>query len=210
LERLGAEVVVGNVHKIDEIREALEGIDAAYMVYPVQSGLIEAPVYFAGCERSRCFRHRESVAAIGQPHVCQSFRSRHLDCRAPSQLVGAAGYSSSPNLLSGMAPLLLALPILRTPVGKGRHAPIGSEDTGRVVAAILQNPTGHAGQTYPLFGPVEMDHEQMAAELTEASGRKIVFQTFRSMTIASCWRRWDWLRTSSSTLKARWTIISIA
>ncbi|MHC5538888.1 NmrA family NAD(P)-binding protein, partial [Singulisphaera rosea] len=26
------------------------------------------------------------------------------------------------------------------------------------------------------FGPVEMDHEQMAAELTEALGRKIVFE----------------------------------
>ena len=28
----------------------------------------------------------------------------------------------------------------------------------------------------PISGPVEMDHEQMAAELTEALGRKIVFQ----------------------------------
>ena len=51
-----------------------------------------------------------------------------------------------------------------------------AEDRGRVIAAILQSPSGHAGQTYPLFGPVEMDHDQMAAELTEALGRKIVFQ----------------------------------
>src|SRR5277367_2563980 len=47
LEKLGAEVVVGDLHKIDEIRHALEGMDAAYLVYPVQLGLVDATVYFA-------------------------------------------------------------------------------------------------------------------------------------------------------------------
>jgi uncharacterized protein YbjT (DUF2867 family) len=32
------------------------------------------------------------------------------------------------------------------------------------------------GTTVPLSGPVEMDHEQMAAELSAALGRNIVFQ----------------------------------
>src|SRR5206468_3764842 len=63
-------------------------------------------------------------------------------------------------------PLLANEGILRLPVGKGKHAPIGAEDQGRVIAAILQDPSGHAGQTYPLFGPVEMDHSQMAEELS--------------------------------------------
>jgi uncharacterized protein YbjT (DUF2867 family) len=73
-------------------------------------------------------------------------------------------------------PLFVEKGILRLPVGKGRHAPPAADDQGRVIAAILDNPGGHAGQTYPLFGPVEMDHEQMAAELSEALGRKIVFE----------------------------------
>jgi len=41
---------------------------------------------------------------------------------------------------------------------------------------MLQNRGEHKGQTYPLFGLVEMDHEQMASELSDALGRKIVFQ----------------------------------
>jgi NAD(P)H dehydrogenase (quinone) len=73
-------------------------------------------------------------------------------------------------------PLLRDKGILRLPVGNARHAPIAAADQGRVIATILQNPEGHAGQTYPLFGPVEMNHEQMAAELTLALGRQIVFQ----------------------------------
>ncbi len=66
--------------------------------------------------------------------------------------------------------------ILRMPVGKGRHPPIAADDQGRAIAALLKNPEGHIGTTIPLSGPVEMDHEQMAAELSEALGRTIVFQ----------------------------------
>jgi NAD(P)H dehydrogenase (quinone) len=66
--------------------------------------------------------------------------------------------------------------ILRMPVGKGRHSPIAADDQGRVIAALLKSPEAHLGKTIPISGPVEMDHEQMAAELTEALGRKIIFQ----------------------------------
>jgi uncharacterized protein YbjT (DUF2867 family) len=73
-------------------------------------------------------------------------------------------------------PLLREKGIIRLPVGSGRHAPIAAEDIGRVAAALLEHPTPHAGQTYGLFGPVEMNHEQMARELTVALGRPIQFQ----------------------------------
>ncbi len=73
-------------------------------------------------------------------------------------------------------PLFVEKGIMRLPVGKGRHAPIAAGDQGRVIAAILRDPSAHVGHTYSLFGPVEMDHDQMAAELTEALGRKIVFE----------------------------------
>lgn len=66
--------------------------------------------------------------------------------------------------------------VLRMPVGKGRHSPIAADDQGRAIARLLQNSDGHIGTTIPISGPVEMDHEQMAAELSEALGKTIVFQ----------------------------------
>ena len=66
--------------------------------------------------------------------------------------------------------------ILRMPVGKGRHSPIAADDQGRVIAALLRDPEAHIGKTIPVSGPVEMDHERMARELTEALGRKITFR----------------------------------
>jgi len=66
--------------------------------------------------------------------------------------------------------------VLRLPAGKGRHSPISVGGQDRAIAALLKEPEGHIGRTIDLSGPVEMDHEQMAAELSEALGRKIVFQ----------------------------------
>jgi len=57
-----------------------------------------------------------------------------------------------------------------------RHSPIAAADQGRAIAAILKKPDAYIGQTINLSGPVEMNHEQMAAELSVALGRKIVFQ----------------------------------
>jgi uncharacterized protein YbjT (DUF2867 family) len=183
LEKLGAEVVVGDLHNIDTIREAMEGIDAAYLVYPVAPGLIDATVNFAQAAKEA------GVAAI--VNLSQRSADRHSksnSCKETfiaEQVLNWSGlavthlrptYFLEWLLYPFQLPLFVEKGILRLPVGKGRHAPIGAEDQGRVIAAILRNPSEHKGQTYPLFGPVEMDHEEMAVELSEALGRHIVFR----------------------------------
>lgn len=47
LEKFGAEVVIGNLLEINTVHAAMEGVDAAYFVWPVQPGLIHAVVNFA-------------------------------------------------------------------------------------------------------------------------------------------------------------------
>ncbi|SDJ63977.1 NAD(P)H-binding [Bradyrhizobium sp. Rc2d] len=47
LSAAGAEIVVGDLLNLEEVRSALDGIAAAYFVFPIQPGLIEATVYFA-------------------------------------------------------------------------------------------------------------------------------------------------------------------
>src|SRR6185437_8266886 len=66
--------------------------------------------------------------------------------------------------------------VLRLPFGNGRHAPITAEDQGRVIAAILENPEEHAGQVYPLFGAVEMNHYQIADAISEVLGRPVRYE----------------------------------
>jgi NAD(P)H dehydrogenase (quinone) len=181
-EKLGAEVVLGDLLEINTVRAAMEGVDAAYFVWPVQPGLIHATVNFAQAAKEA------GVSTI----VNLSQRSANRDstsdsCRDTFIAEEVLNWSGLPVihlrptyflewLLYPWQLPYLQQGILRMPVGKGRHSPIAADDQGRAIAALLKSPEAHIGTTIPLSGPVEMDHEQMAAELSEALGRKIVFQ----------------------------------
>jgi NAD(P)H dehydrogenase (quinone) len=178
---LGAEVVTGDMLEIDTIRAAMEGIDAAYFVWPVKPGLIEAAVNFAQAAREAGV---STIINLSQRSANRTSKSN--SCRDSFITEQVFNWSGLP--LIHLRPTYFLewllypwqLPfirqgILRLPAGKGRHSPIAADDQGRAVAALLKNPKAYVGKTIPLSGPVEMDHEQMAAELTEALGRKITF-----------------------------------
>jgi len=61
------------------------------------------------------------------------------------------------------------------PYGEGRHAPIGSNDQGRVIAYLLAAPEKHAGKVYKLHGPVEMNHYDIAEIMSKVLGTKITY-----------------------------------
>ncbi|BEU27196.1 NmrA family NAD(P)-binding protein [Paraburkholderia sp. 22B1P] len=182
LEALGAEVAVGDLLEINTVRDAMTGVDAAYLVWPVQPGLINATVNFAQAAKETGVK---TVINLSQRSANRDSTSD--SCRDTFIAEEILNWSGLPVihlrptyflewLLYPWQLPYLQQGILRMPVGKGRHSPIAADDQGRAIAALLKNPEGHIGTTIPLSGPVEMDHEQMAAELSEALGRKIVFQ----------------------------------
>jgi uncharacterized protein YbjT (DUF2867 family) len=182
LAELGAEVVAGDLLDINTIRPAMEGVDAAYLVWPVAPGLIHATVNFA-----QAAKEGGVTTVINQSQRSADRWSTSDACRdsfIAEQVLNWSGldvvhlrptYFLEWLLYPWQLPYLQK-GFLRMPVGKGRHSPIAADDQGRAIAALLLHPEGHIGTTIPISGPVEMDHEQMAAELTEALGRKIVFQ----------------------------------
>jgi NAD(P)H dehydrogenase (quinone) len=182
LAALGAEVVVGDLLDINTLGPALDGIDAAYFVWPVAPGLLTAVVNFAHAAREA------GTKAVLNPSQRSADRTSSSDsCRDSFIAEQVFNWSGVPVihlrptyflewLLYPWQLPYLKQGILRMPVGKGRHSPIAADDQGRAIAALLKNPGPHIGSTIPLSGPVEMDHEQMAAELSEALGRRIVFQ----------------------------------
>jgi NAD(P)H dehydrogenase (quinone) len=182
LEKLGAQVVFGDLLEIDTVRAAMEGTDAAYFVWPVAPGLIHATVNFA-----QAAREAGLSAVINLSQRSANRFSASNSCRdsfIAEQVLNWSGLSVIHLRPTYFLEWLLypwQLPylrqgILRMPVGKGRHSPIAADDQGRVIAALLKSPEAYIGKTIPVSGPVEMDHQQIAAELTEALGRKIVFQ----------------------------------
>ncbi len=182
LAALGAEIVIGDLLEIDTVVSAMTGVDAAYFVWPVQPGLITAVVNFAQAAKETGVG---TIVNLSQRSADRTSTSN--SCRDSYIAEQVFNWSGVPVihlrptyflewLLYPWQLPYLQKGILRMPVGKGRHSPIAADDQGRAIAALLKNPEPHIGTTIPLSGPVEMDHEQMAAELTEALGRTIVFQ----------------------------------
>jgi len=182
LKALGAEVVVGDLLDINTLREAMQGIEAAYFVWPVKPGLINATVNFAQAARETGVKTVINLSQRSANRESSSDSCR--DTFIAEEVLNWSGldvihlrptYFLEWLLYPWQLPFLQN-GVLRMPVGKGRHSPIAADDQGRAIAALLKAPQGHIGTTIDLSGPVEMDHEQMAAELSEALGRTIVFE----------------------------------
>jgi NAD(P)H dehydrogenase (quinone) len=182
LADLGVDVVEGDLLDINTVRPAMEDVDAAYLVWPVQPGLIHATVNFAQAAKETGVAtvinlSQRSANRWSTSDACRdSFIAEEvLNWSGVNVVHLRPTYFLEWLLYPWQLPYLLQ-GVLRMPVGKGRHSPIAAADQGRVIAKLLQNADGHIGTTIPISGPVEMDHEQMAAELSEALGRTIVFQ----------------------------------
>ena len=182
LEKLGAEVVVGDLLEINTVRAAMNGVGAAYLVWPVQPGLIHATVNFAQAAKEAGVKTIINLSQRSADRESKSDACR--DSFIAEQVLNWSGvpvihlrptYFLEWLLYPWQLPYLQQ-GVLRIPAGRGRHSPIAADDQGRAIAALLKSPERHIGATIPLSGPVEMDHEQMAAELTQALGRKITFQ----------------------------------
>ncbi|BBX47758.1 NmrA family NAD(P)-binding protein [Mycobacterium cookii] len=178
----GAEVIVGDLHDIDAVRNAAKGARAAYFVYPISPGLLEATTTFAQAAAEA------GVTAIVNMSQISARRGAASDATRIHWL-GERILDWSPVAATHLRPTYFAEwftifgaqsirdeGVLRLPFGDGRHAPITAEDQGRVIAAILEHPEDHAGQVYPLFGAVEMNHHQIAEAISEALGRPVRYE----------------------------------
>jgi NAD(P)H dehydrogenase (quinone) len=182
LRARGVEVAVGDLSKIDSVRSALEGVRAAYFVYPIIPGIIDTTAYFAQAAKeagvgaivnmSQISARRDSKSHAAQDHWVaerifdwSGIPTTHL---RPTFFAEWLLYRRASEDIKANKRILI-------PFETGRHAPIAAEDQGRVIAHILANPTPHAGQTYRLFGPIEMDYYGIAQAVSEALGTRITY-----------------------------------
>ncbi len=183
LAALGAEIAVGDLLDIDAVRRALDGIGAAYFVYPIHPGLIDATAYFAQAAKEACVGAIVNMSQISARREAKSHAARdHWIAERVFDWSGLPVTNLRPTFFAEwlLYPWNLASIVERgviaLPLGDGRHAPIAALDQARMVAAILTDPAPHKGKIYPLYGPVEMSQAGIADAVSEVLGRKIVYQ----------------------------------
>ena len=178
----GVETVFGDLLDLPSIRAALNGIEAAYFVFPIEPGLIQATAYFAQAAKEAGVK---AIVNMSQ----KSARSDAASHAAQDHWIGERVFDWSGVGVTHLRPTFFAewllypfqistikRGILRTPFGRNKHAPIASVDEGRVIAAILADPALHSGKTYPLYGPVELTQAEVAEILSKTLGRPIAFE----------------------------------
>ena len=179
----GVETVVGDLLEIDDVRAAMEGVSSAYFVYPLLPGLVTATAYFAQAAREAGLQAIVNMSQISARRNSASHQAR--DHWISEQVFDWSGVPITHVRPTFFAEWLTRGEQVRTiategffrlPFGTGRHAPIAAADQGRLIAAVLADAVPHAGKTYPLCGPVEMDYHGVAAAMSEELGRTIVYQ----------------------------------
>jgi uncharacterized protein YbjT (DUF2867 family) len=185
LEERGAEVVVGDLHDLDAVRAALEGITSAYFVYPIAPGLLSATAFFAQAAQEAGAPSIVNMSQISARREAASTAAReHWVAERVFDWSGLPVTHLRPTFFAewfvpGVYRAIRALTAdgrLRLPFGSGRHAPIAARDQARVIAAILERPAKHAGQTYSLYGSVEGTHFDHAEAIGRVLGKEIVYE----------------------------------
>jgi NAD(P)H dehydrogenase (quinone) len=181
LRSLGAEVVLGDLLKLSDMRAALEGISRAYFVYPLADGLVEATVLFAQAAKEQGLEHVANMShKQSRPHARSKATLNHW---LSEQVFGWSGLSVTHLRVTFFAEWLLYIaPLIRqgryvVPFdAESRFAPMPASDIARVVVGILENPKKHAGKAYPLHGPVEYSHKELAAVVGRVLGKELRFE----------------------------------
>ncbi|WP_328616824.1 NAD(P)H-binding protein [Amycolatopsis sp. NBC_00355] len=177
----GAEVVRGDLLDLDSVTAALDGVSGAYFVYPIRDGLLDATVTFAQAATETGVRHVVDMSQISARREAKSNAARqHWLAERLLDRTGLLTTHLRPTFFAEWLTTWWELRDgeghLRLPFGDGRHAPIAAADQARVIAAVLADPEPHDGAVYPLHGPVELDHHEIAAAIAATLGIPVRYE----------------------------------
>ena len=182
LRKRGVDVAVGDVADIDASRAALEGSRSAYFLHPIRPGIVGATAAFAQAAKeagvgaivnmSQISARREAKSQAAQAHW---LAERVFDWSGVPTTHLRPTFFADWLIYPHLGKNIWAKKKIEFPFGEGRHAPISSEDQGRVIAHLLADPAGHGGKVYTLHGPVEMNHREIAAAMSEVLDAEITY-----------------------------------
>jgi uncharacterized protein YbjT (DUF2867 family) len=187
LRAAGAEVVVGDLTRIEDVQRALAGVRRVYFGLGLTERYIDATVTAAALARVQ--GGLDVFLNISQMTVSQMSASRLTDSQQQrlhwlaEQVLDWSGlpvvhlrptvFLENPFFLDWAAESIAADGTLRLPFGAGHTSPIAARDVAEVAAAILADPAPHVGHTYDLTGPTSEGMPDVAAEYASALGRPV-------------------------------------
>jgi NAD(P)H dehydrogenase (quinone) len=182
LKNAGAEVMVGSLEDMVDLRSSLEGVQRAYFCSPLQSGTLRRATLFAEAAREAKL---EVVVALSQwvadpTHPALHAREKWLSNRVFAQIPGVDVVMVEPgwfadNYMAALEPIA-QFGLMAMPLGNGMNAPPSNEDIARVIVGALTNPGPHIGKSYRPTGPRLVAPDEIAAIMGKVLGRNVKYQ----------------------------------
>jgi uncharacterized protein YbjT (DUF2867 family) len=189
LRALGAQVVVGDLTHPDDVAQALDGAGRMLFSMSVSPEYLEAATTVATVART--VGDLGALVSISQMTVSQMTATSTEESHQQrlhwlsEQVLNWSGlplvhirptiFLDNPLFTTLAARSIAESATLQLPFGTGRTSPVAARDVARVVAAILQQPRPHLGQTYQLTGPRSQDMTAIAAEYSRALDKEVSY-----------------------------------
>ena len=182
LEKLSAEVVLGDFLDLHSIRNAMEGVKRVYFCYPPQGDrLLEATTNVAVAAKDADVEALVNLSQITAREDSQSpLAAHHWLSENIFDWSDIGAVHIRPGFFAEMLYILGGKTIaeegkLYLPYGQERHAPVAAADIARVAVGILTDPTLHVGERYVVTGPRNMTIAEMTNVLSQELGRSVEY-----------------------------------
>jgi NAD(P)H dehydrogenase (quinone) len=187
LRAIGAEVMVGDLTRPEDMARAMKGCRRVYFGMSVSPPYLEATVIAAAAAREQ--GDLEVFVNISQLTVSEMSLLEMTDSRQQQQHwmgeqvlnwsgvpvvhVRSTVFQQHFFFLAWAAESISHDGTIRLPFGRGRTSPVNTHDVAEVIATILASPPGHVGKVYELTGPESLDIDALAAEYAAALDRPV-------------------------------------
>jgi NAD(P)H dehydrogenase (quinone) len=174
-----AEVAEATYDDVEAMRRALQGVHTLFLVSATEA-------------EDRVREHTEAVdAAVASgverivylsflgaaPDATFTFARDHWQTEEHIRASGLRFTFLRDSLYQDFMPIYVGEDLtIRGPAGDGRVSAVAVDDIADVATVVLLSEGGHDGQTYDITGPAAITLDDVARELSRASGRHVRYQ----------------------------------
>jgi len=187
----GVETVIGDLSDPRSLDRALENVEAALLVSPLDPAQVELQGNFVEAARRARRVHIVKVSGLGTA-LDSPVRSGQWHAQIEKHIEDSGVPFTHLRPPFFMQNILRSAPMIRAngefvgALKQGRVAMIDVHDIAAVAATILTTP-GHVGRSYVLTGPEALSYDDVAERLSSMLGRRV---TYRDVSLESMRERW--------------------
>lgn len=182
LAQSGAEIVVADFKNYKSLLSALEGIDSAYMCYPVAEGITDATGLFAAAGKEKGLKRvvHLSVGSADPNHLSPHCRAQWV----AERILDWAGFETIHIRVAAffMENLFIhqqsiqQLSIIENPFGPFSPSWIATEDVGKMAASLLADPSRVNDSVIFPSGGENYSFAEVAKLMSEELKTAVVYQ----------------------------------